>query len=88
MNSVASFRFRPSWHAACAILLLASTVACGYRGPLYMPDPQPDMIEVRKPGTPASSPEKKNRNTGAAQTGPAQSDPAGGAQPSEDTEDE
>jgi predicted small lipoprotein YifL len=87
MNSVACFRFRTSWHAACVIVLLASTSACGQTGPLYLPDPTADMIEVRKPGTVAPSSDKKSRKRGAADS-EAQSAPSDSPQPPADTEDE
>jgi len=80
MNAASRFRLRPSWHAGCVIVLLASGSACGLKGPLYAPDEKPDMIEVRTPGTPASSAEKKPRNTGAAPSGQS----AGGTPRAED----
>jgi predicted small lipoprotein YifL len=47
--------------AVTAILLAAVIAACGYKGPLYLPKPKP---EVQKPA--AAAPEEK-KNDAASQ---------------------
>ena len=44
------------------LAVLCSIAACGLKGPLYMPDQKPDMVEVKvPPGVPTPSSEKKER---------------------------
>ena len=61
MHSSSRSLLRPALQSACAIVLLAASSGCGQTGPLYMPDPKADMIEVRRPGGSknTSNPEKK-----------------------------
>jgi predicted small lipoprotein YifL len=53
---------------ACMLAVLCSTAACGLKGPLYMPDQKPDMVEVKvppnvPPGIPTPSTQKKERSS-------------------------
>lgn len=61
----AAFHFRPSrprvWLVA---VVLVVTAGCGLKGPLYMPDSKPDMVEVKvPPGVPTPTTQKKDRET-------------------------
>jgi predicted small lipoprotein YifL len=71
---------RRSWHAALAAAVLCSVAACGLKGPLYVPDQKPDMVEVKVPeGIPTPTTEKKersnNKQSGGSSTQPAQTPP-------------
>jgi predicted small lipoprotein YifL len=78
MNSASRLSYRSGWYIACVIALLASGSGCGYRGDLYKPDPQADMIEVRKPGdgSTSSSSDKKRRDAQQGKQGTGDSPPA------------
>lgn len=69
LSSVRSVR------AVIAVAVLCSAAACGLKGPLYMPDQKPDMVEVKvPPGIPTPSTQKKQRSQNNQQ-------PAGNSQP-------
>jgi predicted small lipoprotein YifL len=55
--------------------VLCSAAACGLKGPLYMPDQKPDMVEVKvPPGVPVPTTQKKDRTENSKQ-------PSGSTQP-------
>jgi predicted small lipoprotein YifL len=49
--------------AALLAAVLCCTAACGLKGPLYLPDQKPDMVEVKvPPGVPLPTTQKKERS--------------------------
>jgi len=62
---------------ACMLAVLCSTAACGLKGPLYMPDQKPDMVEVKlPPGVPTPSSEKKERSSDSSKQSSGSTPPA------------
>jgi predicted small lipoprotein YifL len=56
--------------ALLAAAVLCSVAACGLKGPLYMPDQKPDMVEVKvPPGIPTPTTQKKERSENDKQSG-------------------
>ncbi len=60
-------------HACVALAVLAAATGCGLKGPLYMPDEKPDMVEVRTPAIPgipgASEKERASRGSSSKPSG-------------------
>ena len=80
MNAVPP-RARLGLRICILAVALGSVTACGLKGPLYMPDQKPDMIEVKPiPGVPTPSTQKKERADGSKPSGNTQSAPTPPAQ--------
>ena len=76
MNAV-PHRARLGLSACILAVALGGIAGCGLKGPLYLPDQKPDMIEVKPiPGVPTPSSQKKERAEGSKPSGSTQPAPA------------
>jgi predicted small lipoprotein YifL len=67
---------RPVLRVCILAAVLGSTAACGLKGPLYLPDQKPDMVEVKTiPGVPTPSSQKKERSDSSKPSGSGQPAP-------------
>ncbi|WP_143705168.1 LPS translocon maturation chaperone LptM [Pollutimonas nitritireducens] len=70
----ASTAARPLCRLAASLAIFSTLLACGYKGPLYMPPPPPPEESLTTPPRPAGAPEtgsaNNNDNGGAASTSP------------------
>jgi predicted small lipoprotein YifL len=69
MNAVPQ-RAWPALRICILAAVLGSTAACGLKGPLYLPDQKPDMVEVKTPaGVPVPKTQKKVRSDSSKPSG-------------------
>jgi predicted small lipoprotein YifL len=81
MNVALHFQ-APALRAWLVAAVLAGTAGCGLKGPLYMPDSKPDMVEVKvPPGIPTPTSQKKERESQGKQSGSTNSAPSTPAPP-------
>jgi predicted small lipoprotein YifL len=75
MNAVPHSSGR-SLRAVMLAAVLCSAAACGLKGPLYMPDQKPEMVEVKTPpGIPLPTTQKKERSDNKQSSGSTQPAP-------------